>query len=175
MESSGPALFRQERLGKNGAPFTFYKFRTMVDGNDPSIHQKYVEQLITQGSEAAKGDTGSFKIGNDPRVTRFGRILRRTSIDELPQLINMLLGDMSLVGPRPPLRYEVELYSARAMRRLEVRPGITGLWQVSGRCQTTFDEMVDLDIEYVDNWSLGLDAKIILRTIPVVFGRKGAW
>ncbi len=87
----------------------------------------------------------------------------------------MLLGDMSLVGPRPPLRYEVELYSARAMRRLEVRPGITGLWQVSGRCQTTFDEMVDLDIEYVDNWSLGLDAKIILRTIPVVFGRKGAW
>jgi lipopolysaccharide/colanic/teichoic acid biosynthesis glycosyltransferase len=175
IESSGPALFRQERIGKNGAPFTFYKFRTMAHGNDPTIHQKYVEQLITQGSEACKGDTGSFKIGNDPRVTRFGRILRRTSIDELPQLINMLLGDMSLVGPRPPLGYEAELYSARAMRRLEVRPGSTGLWQVSGRCETTFDEMVDLDIEYVDNWSLGLDAKIILRTIPVVFGRKGAW
>ncbi len=175
MESRGPALFRQERLGKNGAPFTFYKFRTMVDGNDPSIHKHYVSQLITGGSETLKGDTGSFKLENDPRVTRFGRILRRTSVDELPQLLNVLVGTMSLVGPRPPLKYEVELYSDRACRRLECRPGITGLWQVSGRCQTTFDEMVELDIEYVDNWSLGLDLRILARTIPVVFGRKGAW
>ena len=175
MESPGPALFRQERIGQGSVPFTFYKFRTMADGNDPAIHQKYVRQLITQGSEDLKGDTGSFKIENDPRVTRFGRILRRTSIDELPQLLNVLAGDMSLVGPRPPLRYEVELYSARALRRLECRPGITGLWQVSGRCQTTFDEMVGLDIEYVDDWSLGLDLRILARTVPVVFGRKGAW
>lgn len=175
MESRGPALFRQERLGKDGVPFTFYKFRTMVDGNDPSIHRHYVSQLITNGSETLKGDTGSFKLENDPRVTRFGRILRRTSVDELPQLLNVLAGTMSLVGPRPPLKYEVELYSDRARRRLECRPGITGLWQVSGRCQTTFDEMVELDIEYVDNWSLGLDLRILARTIPVVFGRKGAW
>ncbi|PKQ14947.1 MAG: UDP-phosphate galactose phosphotransferase [Actinobacteria bacterium HGW-Actinobacteria-7] len=175
LESPGPALFKQERLGQAGEPFTFLKFRTMVDGNDPSIHQEYVRELITQGSESLKGDTGSFKIENDPRVTRFGRILRRTSVDELPQLINVLIGDMSLVGPRPPLRYEVKLYSPRALRRLECRPGITGLWQVSGRCETTFDEMVALDIEYAERWSLGLDLKILVRTIPVVFGRKGAW
>jgi len=175
MESSGPALFRQERIGLGGVPFTFYKFRTMEDGNDPSIHKDYVRRLITQGSEDLKGDTGSFKIEDDPRVTRFGRILRRTSLDELPQLLNVFLGDMSLVGPRPPLQYEVELYSDYALRRLECRPGITGLWQVSGRCQTTFDEMVELDVEYVDSWSLGLDLRILARTVPVVFGRKGAW
>jgi len=175
LESPGPSLFRQERLGKDGEPFTFYKFRTMVNGNDSAIHRRYVRRLITQGSGDLKGDTGSFKIENDPRVTRFGRILRRTSLDELPQLLNVLAGDMSLVGPRPPLRYEVELYSNRAHRRLECLPGITGLWQVSGRCQTTFDEMVELDIEYVDGWSLGLDLRILARTVPVVFGRKGAW
>ncbi len=175
MESSGPALFRQERIGQGGVPFTFYKFRTMEDGNDSSIHQDYVRQLITEGSEDLKGDTGSFKIEDDPRVTRFGRILRRTSLDELPQLLNVLVGDMSLVGPRPPLQYEVELYSDYALRRLECKPGITGLWQVSGRCQTTFDEMVELDVEYVDSWSLGLDLRILARTVPVVFGREGAW
>jgi len=175
LETPGPALFRQERIGRGGVPFTFYKFRTMVDGNDPSIHRKYVRELIEHGSDALKGDTGSFKIENDPRVTRVGRVLRRTSIDELPQLLNVLKGEMSLVGPRPPLPYEAELYSARARRRLECLPGITGLWQVSGRCQTTFDEMVELDIEYQDNWSVGLDLSILARTIPVVLGRKGAW
>ncbi len=173
--SPGPALFQQERLGKDGRPFTFYKFRTMVDGNDPSAHKNYVRQLITNGSSELKGDTGSFKIENDPRVTRFGRILRRTSLDELPQLINILAGDMSLVGPRPPLSYEVELYSDRARRRLECVPGVTGLWQVSGRCETTFEEMVELDIRYIETWTLGLDMKILARTVPVVLGRKGAW
>ncbi len=175
LESKGPALFRQTRLGKDAQPFTFYKFRTMVDGNDPEIHRRYVESLITKPSEELKGDTGSFKIENDPRLTKLGGLLRRTSIDELPQLFNVLTGDMSLVGPRPPLPYEVELYSARALRRLECRPGITGLWQVSGRCMTTFDEMVELDIEYIDTWSLGLDLRILARTPRAVLGGRGAW
>jgi lipopolysaccharide/colanic/teichoic acid biosynthesis glycosyltransferase len=147
----------------------------MVDGNDPAIHRRYVTKLITEGSCELAGDTGSFKIEQDPRVTRLGRILRRTSLDELPQLINVFKGEMSLVGPRPPLDYEGALYSARAMGRLECVPGMTGLWQVSGRCERTFDEMIDLDLEYKDNWSLGLDLKILALTIPVVFGRKGAW
>jgi lipopolysaccharide/colanic/teichoic acid biosynthesis glycosyltransferase len=174
LESRGPAVFHQERLGSGGAPFTLYKFRTMTDGNDSAIHQKYVKQLITSGSEELKDDTGTFKLVHDPRVTRSGRVLRRLSIDELPQLLNVLNGEMSLVGPRPPLRYEAELYSARAIRRLTCTPGITGLWQVSGRCQTTFDEMVDLDLRYIDEWSLWLDVKILARTLPAVVGRKGA-
>jgi len=175
LESPGAALFRQERFGRGGERFTFYKFRTMVDGNDPTAHRTYVRQLITEGSNELKGDTGSFKLENDPRVTRLGHTLRRLSIDELPQLINVIAGDMSLVGPRPPLPYEVELYSAQASRRLECLPGITGLWQVSGRCETTFDEMVELDIRYIETWTLGLDLRILARTVPVVLGRKGAW
>jgi len=175
LESSGPAFFRQVRLGRDATPFTFYKFRTMTDGNDPSIHRRYVERLITKPSEQLKGDTGSFKLENDPRLTRLGRVLRRTSLDELPQLFNVFAGDMSLVGPRPPIAYEAELYTDRARRRLECKPGITGLWQVSGRCLTTFDEMVELDIEYIDNWSLGLDMAILVRTLPAVLSGKGAW
>lgn len=175
LESRGPALFRQERLGHNGEPFTFYKFRTMRDGNDPTIHKQYVESLITQPSDELKGDGGAFKIENDPRVTRIGGFLRRTSIDELPQLINVLLGHMSLVGPRPPIAYEAELYSERAKRRLECKPGITGLWQVSGRCETTFEEMVDLDIHYIETWSLLLDMQILMRTPWAVIDGKGAW
>ncbi len=147
----------------------------MFDGNSSDIHRKYVRRLIRQGSTDLKGESGAFKIENDPRVTRLGRILRRTSIDELPQLLNVLRGEMSLVGPRPPLGYEVELYTPHHLRRLEVLPGITGLWQVSGRTETTFEEMVDLDIAYVDNWSLWLDAKVLARTVGVVLSRRGAW
>lgn len=175
LESRGPALFRQERLGKDSEPFTFYKFRTMSVGNDPAIHKRYVEELITRPSDGLKGDTGSFKLEDDPRLTRLGKLLRRTSLDELPQLLNVVSGDMSLVGPRPPIAYEAELYTDHARRRLECRPGITGLWQVSGRCQTTFDEMVDLDIEYIDRWSLGLDLAILIRTLPAVISGRGAW
>lgn len=175
IESPGPALFKQERMGLLGKPFMFYKFRTMVDGNDPRIHQEYVKRLITNASDDLKGQTGSFKLEADPRITRVGHFLRRTSLDELPQLLNVLAGDMSLVGPRPPLRYEVDLYPEHALRRLEGTPGMTGLWQVSGRTETTFEEMVSLDVEYIDNWSLGLDLKILARTIPAVFGKKGAW
>lgn len=174
LESSGPALYRQTRVGKDGEPFTFYKFRTMAVDNDPGIHRAYVERLIASPSEELKGDTGAFKLEGDPRVTRLGKTLRRTSIDELPQLINVIRGEMSLVGPRPPLPYEVVLYSERARRRLECKPGITGLWQVSGRCLTTFEEMVELDIEYIDTWSLGLDLAILARTAPAVIRGKGA-
>jgi lipopolysaccharide/colanic/teichoic acid biosynthesis glycosyltransferase len=162
-------------VGKDGQPFIFYKFRTMTDGNDPAIHRCYVKSLITRPSEELKGDTGSFKLENDPRLTRLGKLLRCSSIDELPQLMNVLLGEMSLVGPRPAIDYEVELYSDRARRRLESKPGITGLWQVSGRCRTTFDEMVELDIEYIDGWSLWLDMEILVRTLPAVFSGMGAW
>jgi lipopolysaccharide/colanic/teichoic acid biosynthesis glycosyltransferase len=175
LDSPGPVLYRQVRLGKGAEPFTFYKFRTMVANNDPGIHQRYVSRLITRPSEELKGDTGAFKIENDPRVTRLGRFLRRASIDELPQLYNVLRGDMSLVGPRPPIPYEVELYSPRALRRLECKPGITGLWQVSGRCMKTYDEMVELDIEYIDNWSLRMDLVILARTPAAVLGKRGAW
>lgn len=174
-DSRGPVLFCQERLGRHGRPFTFYKFRTMEHGNDPSIHKQYVTSLIQGESEELKGQTGAYKIEADPRVTRVGHYLRRTSIDELPQLINVVLGDMSLVGPRPPIGYEVELYGARERRRLDVMPGITGLWQVSGRSQKTYQEMVDLDLRYIDEWSVVLDMKILVRTVSVVLGRKGAW
>jgi lipopolysaccharide/colanic/teichoic acid biosynthesis glycosyltransferase len=175
LDSPGPVIFRQRRLGKDGSPFTFLKFRTMVDGNDPSIHQAYVTNLMRACSEDLKGENGSFKIECDPRVTQVGRILRRTSLDELPQLLNVLRGEMSIVGPRPPVEYEAELYCDRDRRRLEVLPGITGLWQVSGRCETTFEEMIDLDLAYVDTWSAGQDWKIIARTVSVVLNRKGAW
>lgn len=175
LETPGPAIFRQRRLGKDGRPFDFYKFRSMVDNNDPSIHRKYVEQLITAPCEELKGDTGAFKIERDPRVTKVGSFLRRTSIDELPQLMNVLRGEMSLVGPRPPLPYEARLYSRRAMRRLECKPGMTGLWQVSGRCMKTFDEMIELDIKYIENWSFRLDLEILIRTPQAVLGERGAW
>lgn len=175
LDSPGPVVFRQRRLGRGGAPFVFLKFRTMVDGNDPAIHKDYVTKLMRDCSEDLKGENGSFKIERDPRVTRVGSILRRTSLDELPQLWNVLRGEMAIVGPRPPVEYEAELYTDRERRRLDVLPGLTGLWQVSGRCETTFDEMIDLDLRYVDTWSCGTDIKIIARTFAVVLDRKGAW
>jgi lipopolysaccharide/colanic/teichoic acid biosynthesis glycosyltransferase len=174
LDSRGPALFTQTRIGLRGAPFRIYKFRTMVCGNDPAAHQRYVTQLIRDGSADLMGASGCYKLEDDDRITRAGRFLRRFSLDELPQLINVLKGEMSLVGPRPPLRYEVELYTPRTARRLDVRPGMSGLWQVSGRTETTFQEMVDLDLAYIDRWSLRLDAVILLRTISVVLGGRGA-
>jgi lipopolysaccharide/colanic/teichoic acid biosynthesis glycosyltransferase len=175
LDSPGPIVFKQRRLGRDGAPFVFLKFRTMVDGNDPSIHREYVTQYMTDCSDELKGDNGSFKIEHDPRVTRIGRLLRRSSMDELPQLLNVLRGEMSIVGPRPPLEYEADLYTRRQRHRLDVLPGMTGLWQVSGRCETTFDEMIDLDLKYVDTWTVGMDLKIIARTASAIVDRKGAW
>jgi exopolysaccharide biosynthesis polyprenyl glycosylphosphotransferase len=177
LSSPGPVIFRQQRVGKGGVPFTFYKFRSMRADSDDRIHREYVSKLIEGDHEAVnQGDAGQphFKIKADPRVTAVGRFIRRTSIDELPQLFNVLKGDMSLVGPRPPLPYEAEKYKSWHLRRvLEIRPGITGLWQVEGRNKTTFDDMVRLDLRYIREWSPMLDARLLLRTVAVVLRGKG--
>jgi len=175
--SKGPALFRQTRIGEHGKPFTFLKFRSMYVDNDATIHKEYVARLIAGKTDSpAQGKPEVFKITNDPRVTPIGRILRKTSLDELPQLINVLKGQMSLIGPRPPVPYEFERYDLWHRRRvLEVKPGITGLWQVRGRSRTSFDEMVRLDLHYTRNWSLWLDFKILLDTPRAVFSGDGAY
>jgi lipopolysaccharide/colanic/teichoic acid biosynthesis glycosyltransferase len=176
--SEGPVLFRQRRIGEFAAAFTFLKFRSMSQNNDPKIHQEYVARLIQGKAEAKQSTDGKavvYKLTNDPRVTQLGRFLRRTSLDELPQLVNVLIGDMSLVGPRPPLPYEFEQYDIWHRRRMfEVKPGITGLWQVMGRSRTTFDEMVRLDLKYAKTWSIRMDLKILLQTPMAVISGEGA-
>ncbi|HYM74952.1 MAG TPA: sugar transferase [Candidatus Dormibacteraeota bacterium] len=176
--SKGPVFFRQERLGQHGEPFTFLKFRSMHVGNDASVHKEYVKQLIS-GTAARQHSNGNgkgvFKLTEDSRVNRVGAFLRKTSLDELPQFYNVLKGEMSLVGPRPPIPYEVENYDVWHRRRLlEAKPGITGLWQVSGRSRVTFDEMVRLDLRYARAWSPWMDIKILLRTPFAVFLGEGA-
>lgn len=179
--SRGPVFFRQERLGQFGKTFVFLKFRTMHLDNDDGIHRDYIRNLIDPENGSCDdsekpGDDGSFKIRNDPRVTLAGRFLRKTSLDELPQFINVLKGEMSLVGPRPPIPYECDEYKLWHMKRvIEVKPGITGLWQVEGRSSTSFDEMVRLDLKYIREWSLWLDIKIMLKTPWVVMTGKGAY
>jgi lipopolysaccharide/colanic/teichoic acid biosynthesis glycosyltransferase len=178
LTSRGPILFRQKRIGEHGTPFTFLKFRSMYLNNDSSAHKEYVRQLIAGQAEKKSVDgnsEGVFKLTNDPRITPVGRILRRSSLDELPQLINVLCGEMSLVGPRPPLPYEVEMYATWHRRRLlEARPGITGLWQVYGRSRVEFDDMVRLDLRYARNCSPLLDLKILLQTPKAVMNGDGA-
>ena len=178
LSSKGPVFFRQERVGKYGKIFTFIKFRSMYVNNDPSIHREYVTKLIRgsrNGTGASRKD-GVFKIQNDPRVTRIGGFLRKTSLDELPQFINVLKGEMSLVGPRPPIPYELESYDLWHRRRvLGMKPGITGVWQVEGRSRTTFNDMVRMDLYYVANWSLWLDLKLLLKTPLAVLASKGAY
>ncbi len=175
LSSKGPVLFRQPRIGQYGQRFTFLKFRSMYVNNSADIHKEYVRKLIA-GKADQKGRDGVFKITDDPRVTAVGKILRRTSLDELPQFFNVLIGEMSLVGPRPPLPYEVEAYDVWHRRRLlEARPGITGLWQVNGRSRTKFDEMVRLDLQYARKQSLWLDVKILLRTPAAVVSGDGAY
>jgi lipopolysaccharide/colanic/teichoic acid biosynthesis glycosyltransferase len=174
LSSKGPVLFRQERIGQRGKRFTFLKFRSMHERNQSMIHEQYVRKLIS-GSLGVPLN-GVFKIQNDPRVTRVGRFLRKTSLDELPQFWNVLIGDMSLVGPRPPLPYEVEVYDIWHRRRvLEAKPGITGLWQVTGRSRTCFDDMVRLDLHYTQSSSLWLDMKILLQTPRAVLAGDGAY
>lgn len=173
--SQGPIFFRQRRIGQHGKPFVFLKFRSMKVGNDATAHKEYVKRLISGKAERqpSKGNSqGVFKLAGDPRITKFGAFLRKTSLDELPQFINVLKGEMSLVGPRPPIPYEVEAYDVWHRRRLlEAKPGITGLWQVSGRSRVTFDEMVRLDLRYAKSCSPWMDIKILLRTpIAVVMG-----
>ncbi|HZT06686.1 MAG TPA: sugar transferase [Chloroflexota bacterium] len=166
LDSPGGIFFRQIRLGKGGAPFIVYKYRSMRDRAEDEV-----DALIDRN----EADGPIFKIRDDPRLTRVGRVLRRTSLDELPQLWNVLRGEMSLVGPRPPIPAEVERYEDWHRRRLEVVPGLTGLWQVSGRSELSFDEMVMLDIYYIENWSLSLDIQILARTIPAVLAAAGAF
>lgn len=178
LTSKGPTLFKQTRVGQYGVRFTFLKFRSMYFGNDPHIHQDYVARLISGRGDGEQGDVngGVYKIKDDPRITPLGKFLRKTSVDELPQLFNVLKGEMSLVGPRPPIPYEVEAYDIWHRRRfLEVKPGITGLWQVRGRSRTKFEDMVRLDLEYARTWSLGLDFKILLETPRAVFFGGGAY
>jgi len=176
--SKGPVFFRQQRVGQYGRCFTFLKFRSMYIDNDSSIHREYVTQLIAGNAkpDASNGNgAGVYKLTNDRRVTRVGKFLRRTSLDELPQLLNVLEGTMSLVGPRPAIPYEVEAYETWHRRRiLEVKPGITGVWQVSGRSRVKFDEMVRLDLQYARSWSPWLDFGILMRTPRAVFCGEGA-
>ncbi len=177
LTSRGPILFRQQRIGEHGTAFTFLKFRSMYVNNDASQHKEYVRQLIA--GQAAKhtneAGEGIFKLTNDPRITPVGNFLRRTSLDELPQFLNVLRGDMSLVGPRPPVPYEVEAYATWHRRRLlEAKPGITGLWQVEGRSRVGFDDMVRLDLRYARNCSPWLDLKILVQTPKAVIAGNGA-
>jgi len=178
LSSRGPVLFRQKRVGQYGKRFVLLKFRSMHIGNDRSIHRDFVTKLIAseEVSEAASGETQAvYKLTNDKRVTRVGKFLRRTSLDELPQFFNVLKGDMSLVGPRPSVPYELEAYQTWHRRRvLDFKPGITGLWQVNGRSRVRFDEMVRLDLRYASTWSLWLDFKILLRTPGAVIAGTGA-
>jgi lipopolysaccharide/colanic/teichoic acid biosynthesis glycosyltransferase len=171
--SPGPALFRQERLGRNKQPFTLLKLRTMYIDNDDWIHRDYVTRLLSADQTAPAGDSGLFKLDVDPRITPLGAWLRRTSLDELPQLFNVLHGEMSLVGPRPVLSWEAHLFEEAHQQRFAVKPGITGLWQVNGRSRLSMRKALELDVEYVIRRSLKLDLAILLRTVPAVF-RGGA-
>lgn len=191
LDSPGPAIYRQERIrGRRvrvGAgwewrlePFILHKFRTMKEDADSKLHEEYMAAYIDGDEDRMaflQGDgsePGSYKLTCDPRVTRIGSLLRRLSLDELPQLWNVLRGQMSLVGPRPPLRYEVDLYEDRHLRRMTGTPGLTGWWQVRGRCETDFEEMINLDLEYIDRQSVWFDLKVLALTLPAVVSRRGA-
>ena len=162
LSSRGPVIFRQERVGVGGKPFTVYKFRTMHVDTSDTVHRDFVTRYILGSLSLDAG--GAYKLPRDQRVTAIGRVLRKLSLDEVPQLINVLRGEMSLVGPRPPLQYEVDNYEAWQLARLSIRPGITGLWQISGRNRLSFAEMCELDIEYIRTWSLRRDLSIMVRT-----------
>jgi exopolysaccharide biosynthesis polyprenyl glycosylphosphotransferase len=170
-ESPGPVIFRQERLGKGMRPFTVLKFRTMRVDTDDSVHREFIKQ--TMDASAAPAENGLYKLDRDDAVTPFGRFLRKTSLDELPNLVNVLRGEMSLVGPRPCLEYETEHFSPHHFERFAVQQGITGLWQVTARAHASFGEALDMDVSYARNWSLGLDLWLLLRTPLHVLRRKG--
>ncbi|HBY96127.1 MAG TPA: UDP-phosphate galactose phosphotransferase [Chloroflexi bacterium] len=187
LDSPGPVIFKQERVGRRRRRadgtleetfFTFYKFRSMYSNSDDSIHRAFVKKLIEDGSErklaSLKRDNTIYKMDDDPRITRVGRFIRKTSLDELPQLWNVLAGHMSLVGPRPALPYEVALYKPWHKQRLDVMPGITGLWQVTARSSVPFDEIIKLDLDYVERQSLLLDLKILALTPVAVISGRGA-
>jgi lipopolysaccharide/colanic/teichoic acid biosynthesis glycosyltransferase len=185
LDSPGPVIFTQERVGakrqKLGRQrvwlvqnFKFYKFRSMVQDADPSLHEAYIKDFVEGRAQPTAESGGKFKLTNDPRVTGVGRFLRKFSLDELPQLFNVLKGDMSLVGPRPVPTYEVAGYRPRHHNRFAAMPGITGWWQVKGRCRVSFEEMIRMDLDYIRNASLWFDLKILFLTIPAVLSRRGA-
>jgi exopolysaccharide biosynthesis polyprenyl glycosylphosphotransferase len=175
LDSKGPVFYTQERVGMDGRLFLLYKFRTMRAGADPELHKEYQRKFIEGRAEANLGNAEkpTYKLSADPRITRAGRWLRRMSLDEVPQLLNVVMSDMSIVGPRPPIPYEVEAYELWHRKRLDMKPGLTGLWQVSGRNRLPFEEMVRLDLFYIENWSLLLDLEIIMRTILVMMSAEG--
>ena len=176
LDSPGPILFRQRRIGQNGVPFDFLKFRSMYVNSDDSTHRAAVERFMSGNLLNSSHDTTTpYKLAGDHRITRVGKFIRKTSLDELPQFFNVLRGEMSLVGPRPPLPYEVEYYSERDRLRLAGKPGLTGVWQVYGRSTVSFTEMVEMDIAYLQKQSLWQDLKLIVLTVPVMlFARGGA-
>lgn len=170
LSSRGPAIFRRTMIGKGGRPFTYFKFRTMLEGDD-SHHREWLRAFVTND---APYDGGDFKVRDDPRVTKIGALLRRLSLDEVPQFINVLRGEMSVVGPRPPIPFEFDLYDDRAKRRLAVKPGITGLHQVTARSSVPFSTMLQIDLDYIERRSLQLDLSIMLRTPIVMLSGRGA-
>jgi lipopolysaccharide/colanic/teichoic acid biosynthesis glycosyltransferase len=177
LDSPGPVFYKQKRIGENRIPFLIYKFRSMRIDTDENFHKAHVTRLIRENispQQLTGRKGGSLKIKKDPRITRVGHLIRKTSLDELPQLFNVLRGEMSLVGPRPPLPYEFEIYQEWHMHRLNAPPGITGLWQVKARNQVSFDEMVRMDLEYINNYSLWLDIKLIVQTPWALISTKGA-
>jgi exopolysaccharide production protein ExoY len=185
LDSPGPVFFTQERVGAKRQwlgrqaiwiiqNFTMFKFRSMVQNADSSVHEAYIRDFVEGHVQPTQESGGKFKLTNDARVTRFGRLLRKLSLDELPQLLNVLIGNMSLVGPRPVPPYEVACYGNGHHNRLAALPGITGFWQVKGRCQVSFEEMIRMDLEYIRNASLAFDLKILFLTIPAVLSRRGA-
>jgi lipopolysaccharide/colanic/teichoic acid biosynthesis glycosyltransferase len=176
LDSEGPIFFRQKRVGQNGIVFDFLKFRSMYVNNDDAAHRAAIEQFMNgQRINTSAQSANHYKIVADRRITRVGKFLRKTSLDELPQFLNVLRGEMSLVGPRPPLPYEVELYDSHDRLRLAGKPGLTGIWQVYGRSRVPFKEMIEMDLAYLRGQSLLLDLKLILLTVPVMaFGRGGA-
>ncbi len=176
LDSEGPIFFRQKRVGQNGVEFDFLKFRSMYVNNDDAAHRAAIEQFMNgQRINNSAQSANHYKIVADRRITRVGKFLRKTSLDELPQFLNVLRGEMSLVGPRPPLPYEVELYDSHDRLRLAGKPGLTGIWQVYGRSRVPFKEMIEMDLAYLRGQSLLLDLKLILLTVPVMaFGRGGA-
>ncbi|GAC1353801.1 MAG: sugar transferase [Ktedonobacteraceae bacterium] len=176
LDSKGPVFYRQKRIGQNGIEFEMLKFRSMYTNSDQQAHREKIMKYMSGEKLNKDGSSNlAYKDAKDPRITRVGRFIRKTSLDELPQFWNVLCGEMTLVGPRPPLAYEVELYSAHDCLRLSGKPGLTGTWQVYGRSRVTFQDMVEMDIEYLENQSLWRDIKLVICTVPVmIFARGGA-
>ena len=173
-DSKGPIFFRQKRIGMNGVEFDLFKLRSMYVDSDDSVHRESIKHYINGAALNGKENSDNlYKLVDDPRVTRVGQFIRKYSIDEMPQFINVLRGEMTLVGPRPPLPYEVEEYSPRDMIRLSGKPGITGTWQVYGRSRVPFKEMVEMDIEYLGEQSILQDIKLIALTLPVMLQGRG--